>query len=196
MGTHKSSPLLSSTTSSSMADRFHIGGTGGSVSALAGGNLRGFLPSGIGPRAATGGSNTYGGDSLGGDLYYTASLEASIPLSFPSLPSSSSSSSPPQTTQLYKKKPRIFTFLDAGTLASLPSLLIHHQQHQHQHQHQQKRNNCLNLLLGSTRISGGMGLLYDLGGGSRIEATFAIPIRAGPRDATRRVQAGMGLTIG
>merc|ERR1712238_210954 len=159
MGTHKSSPLLSSTTSSSMADRFHIGGTGGSVSALAGGNLRGFLPSGIGPRAATGGSNTYGGDSLGGDLYYTASLEASIPLSFPSLPSSSSSSSssPPQTTQLYKKKPRIFTFLDAGTLASLPSLLIHHQQ-------QQKRNNCLNLLLGSTRISGGMGLSYDLGG--------------------------------
>lgn len=41
--------------------------------------LRGFQPSGIGPRAKTGGRSVTGGDSLGGELYYTANIAASVP---------------------------------------------------------------------------------------------------------------------
>jgi outer membrane protein assembly factor BamA len=51
-----------------ISDRFFVGGPM---------QLRGFLPAGIGPRTNASGVSP-GGDALGGSLYYTASLAASV----------------------------------------------------------------------------------------------------------------------
>jgi outer membrane protein assembly factor BamA len=47
----------------------------------------------------------------------------------------------------------------------------------------------------STRASIGAGLSMGFGMG-RLEATYAWPIRYGPRDARRALQFGFGLNIG
>jgi outer membrane protein assembly factor BamA len=54
--------------SPTISDRFFVGGPF---------QLRGFLPAGIGPRSKTGGKMSPGGDAMGGNLFYTASVAAS-----------------------------------------------------------------------------------------------------------------------
>ncbi|CAJ1956658.1 unnamed protein product [Cylindrotheca closterium] len=74
-----------------ISDRFFVGGPM---------QLRGFLPAGIGPRTKKGGSTSPDGDSLGGSLYYTASVSAST--------------SPPGIFRNYGIQ--MFGFANAGTL--------------------------------------------------------------------------------
>ena len=81
--------------STNISDRFHVGGSH---------QLRGFLPSGIGPRAATGGQSVPGGDSTGGEVFYTASTSLSMPF--------------PGNQYLAQSGVRLFGFANAGTLTS------------------------------------------------------------------------------
>lgn len=76
-------------------DRFYVGGSN---------QLRGFLPSGIGPRAETGGSSSPG-DALGGDVFYTSTLALSLPF--------------PGVNVLSKNGLRLFGFVNSGTLVGL-----------------------------------------------------------------------------
>ncbi|KAL7528734.1 hypothetical protein ACHAXR_004718 [Thalassiosira sp. AJA248-18] len=148
------------------SDRFYIGGPG---------QLRGFLPAGIGPRANKGGSSVPGGDALGGDLFYTSTLATSIP--FPSY-----------FSKLRHNGARIFGFANAGTCVST-GLGVH--------------GASLSLLdmpvwgqiLQSTRVSlgGGVSVGSPMG---RFEATYAVPVRYGPRDARKSVQFGFGFSFG
>ncbi len=85
---------LCSSSETSVSDHFYVGGSH---------QLRGFLPAGIGPRAAIGGASTPGGDSMGGDVFYAASQSLSLP--FPN-------------AFLSQKKVRIFGFTNVGTLSS------------------------------------------------------------------------------
>lgn len=76
-----------------VSDRFYIGGPM---------QLRGFLNSGIGPRSMIGGTDVSRRDSLGGDMYYTTLLAASVPF----------------LSKLYDGI-RLFCFINAGTLTGL-----------------------------------------------------------------------------
>ena len=81
-----------------ISDRFFVGGPM---------QLRGFLPAGIGPRSlGTGGSTSPGGDALGGTMFYTATIAASI--------------TPPLSTTLQEFGVRLFGFANAGTLVGNP----------------------------------------------------------------------------
>lgn len=135
-------------------DRFHVGGSH---------QLRGFLPSGIGPRSKTGGASSPGGDSMGGDVFYTASALMSMPF--------------PGNKSLSNMGVRLFGFANAGSLASF--------------------ENAMNAssFMKSTRTSIGGGISAGTPMG-RLEATYAIPLRYGPTDARRSVQAGIGFTFG
>ena len=135
-------------------DRFYVGGSH---------QLRGFLPSGIGPRAQSGGSSTPGGDSLGGDAFYTASASLSVP--FPGL------------SFFSKNGVRLFGFANAGTLLGLENATQ------------------LDAFIRSTRVAVGGGVSVGTRIG-RLEATYAIPLRYGPKDARRSVQAGIGFSFG
>lgn len=86
--------------STNISDRFHVGGSH---------QLRGFLPSGIGPRAATGGQSVPGGDSTGGEVFYTASTSLSMPF--------------PGNQFLAGNGVRLFGFANAGTLTSLENAM-------------------------------------------------------------------------
>lgn len=86
--------------STNISDRFHVGGSH---------QLRGFLPSGIGPRSAIGGASTPGGDSMGGDVFYTASASLSVPF--------------PGNEFLAKNGVRLFAFANAGTLTSFENIM-------------------------------------------------------------------------
>jgi len=143
--------LCPSTTS--ITDRFYVGGPI---------QLRGFMHSGIGPRAETGGKSTAGGDALGGDLFYTATVAASIPF--------------PGISLLRDNGMRLFTFANAGTLTGLDATPA-------------------SAILRSTRASVGGGLAIGTPMG-RLEATYAVPLRYGPRDARRSVQFGLGFSFG
>lgn len=140
--------------STHIADRFYVGGSH---------QLRGFLPAGIGPRAATGGASSPGGDSMGGDVFYTASALFSMPF--------------PGNSSLSKNGVRLFGFANAGTLTTF--------------------ENAMNLtsFMNSTRTAVGGGLSVGTPMG-RLEATYAVPLRYGPTDARRSVQAGVGFTFG
>ncbi|KAL9179934.1 hypothetical protein ACHAXT_007904 [Thalassiosira profunda] len=149
------------------SDRFYVGGPG---------QLRGFLPASIGPRANKGGSGVPGGDALGGDLFYAATLAASVP--FPS-----------HFATLRQNGARIFGFANAGTCVSASpfggrsSLL---------------GAGCVPLwsqILQSSRVSvgGGVSMGTPLG---RCEVTYAVPVRYGPRDARKSVQFGFGFSFG
>lgn len=153
------------------SDRFYVGGPG---------QLRGFLPAGIGPRANTGGSSVPCGDALGGDIFYTSTLASSVPF-------------PTYLTTLRNNGARLFGFVNAGTcctvsppssLSSTTTPLI--------------GMGCLpiwNQILNSTRVSVGGGLSMGSPMG-RCELTYAVPIRYGPRDARKSVQFGFGFTFG
>jgi outer membrane protein insertion porin family len=81
--------------SPTISDRFFVGGPM---------QLRGFLPAGIGPRSKMGGSTTPGGDAMGGSLFYTASIAASIM---------------PPNRFLADYGIRLFAFGNAGTLVGM-----------------------------------------------------------------------------
>ena len=74
---------------------------------------------------------------------------------------------------------RGFTFLNVGNLMN-------------------HRNNSNNNIFKGTRISIGGGISTTLPApkSPRLEATYTIPLRYGSSDARRRVQAGIGFSIG
>lgn len=67
---------------------------------------------------------------------------------------------------------RMFSFLNIGNLTS-------------------KKSNWIT----TTRLAVGAGIFCNLQG-ARMEATYAIPLRYSHKDATRRLQAGIGITLG
>jgi len=72
---------------------------------------------------------------------------------------------------------RLFSFANTGTLAGMdPSL-------------------NLGSFMNSTRSSVGGGVSVGTPMG-RVEITYAVPLRYGPRDARKSVQAGMGFNFG
>ncbi len=91
---------LCSTSTTNISDRYYVGGSH---------QLRGFSHSGIGPRAIVGGSSAPGGDSIGGDVFYTASQSISMPF--------------PGNEFLSKNNVRIFGFMNAGTLTSFENAM-------------------------------------------------------------------------
>ena len=134
--------------SSNISDRFF---TGGPLS------LRGFQPSGIGPRANFGGRSVPRGDALGGEVYYSSNLSASIPS--------------PIFTDMGV---RWFGFINAGTLSG----------------HQVP----LKTFVRSSRISVGGGACFASPFG-RVELTYAVPLRYGPRDSRKQFQFGFGFSF-
>ena len=72
---------------------------------------------------------------------------------------------------------RLFGFANAGTLTGLSSAVN------------------VNSFMRSTRVAvgGGISAATPMG---RLEATYAVPLHYGPRDARRSVQAGIGFTFG
>lgn len=137
--------------------------------------LRGFLPAGIGPRSKTGGSTSPGGDAMGGNLYYTANLAASL------LP-------PNQILAEYGV--RLFAFANAGTLVGLSPL------NNYQYKTVENRQPITwKQVVQSTRTSVGVGISAGTPMG-RLEVTYAHPLRYGPRDARRNFQFGFGFSFG
>ncbi len=104
-----------------------------------------------------------GGDSVGGDVYYTTTGMLSLPF--------------PGNNFLSNNGVRLFGFANAGTLTGLDSAV-----------------NVASFFQ-STRVAVGGGISVGLPVG-RLEATYAVPLRYGPRDARKSVQAGIGLTFG
>ena len=150
----------------SISDRFFVGGPM---------QLRGFLPAGIGPRSKTGGSTSPGGDAMGGNLYYTASLAASIL---------------PPNALLAQYGVRLFAFANAGTLVGLSPL------NNHQYKSVQQRQAITwKQVAQSTRTAAGFGISGGTPMG-RLEVTYAYPLRYGPRDARRNFQFGFGFSFG
>jgi len=130
--------------------------------------LRGFTPAGIGPRTKTGSDTAPQGDSLGGEFFYTATVAASM-----------------TTQSLDKYGIRFMAFGNLGSLtgsplasrmsgAAAPSWMA---------------------VAKSTRASAGLGVTAGLPMG-RVEATYAWPLRYGPRDVRRNVQFGLGFSFG
>ena len=83
----------------------------------------------------------------------------------------------PGNNILTKQGVRLFGFANAGTLTGLHSAVN------------------INDFFRSTRfaVGGGVSATTPMG---RLEATYAIPLRYGPRDARKSVQVGLGLTFG
>lgn len=141
-----------------LSDRFYIGGPG---------QLRGFLPAGIGPRATEGGQSTPGGDSLGGDIFYTSTFASSVP--FPSY-----------FATLRQNGARLFGFTNAGTCVSVSGF---------------DSLSACSRIMNSSRIALGVGASMGTPMG-RFELTYAVPIRFGPKDARKHVQMGFGFSFG
>ena len=144
-----------------ISDRFLLGGTG---------SFRGFLPAGIGPRGrgirSTGGTMNSGlGDALGGNLFYTASLMASL--------------RPPETIEgisQITRSLRLFGFTTIGSCLSVSN------------------TTSWKDIAGSTRMSAGVGIASGVLG-PRIEATYTMPIHYGPNDGRRRFQLGISVSL-
>lgn len=149
-----------------ISDRFFVGGPM---------QLRGFLPAGIGPRTKTGGSTSPGGDAMGGNLYYTTSVAASVL---------------PPNGLLEQYGVRLFAFANAGTLVGL-SPLNNHQYKSVQH----RQPITWKQVAQSTRSAVGLGISGGTPMG-RMEVTYAYPLRYGPRDARRNLQFGFGFSFG
>ena len=152
-----------------ISDRFFVGGPM---------QLRGFLPAGIGPRSKTGGSTSPGGDAMGGNLYYTASIAASVL---------------PPSGILADYGIRLFAFANAGTLVGLSPLSNNINRFQTP-PHQQQPVTWMQVAQ-STRTSVGLGISGGTPMG-RAEVTYAWPLRYGPRDAKRNLQFGFGFFFG
>lgn len=126
--------------------------------------LRGFCPTGIGPRAKTSNNALTAapqGDALGGEFFYTATLAAST-----------------TTESLSHYGIRLMAFGNVGTLAgslaAVPSWKV---------------------VANSSRASVGLGICGSLPMG-RVEATYAWPLRYGPRDMRKSFQVGIGFNFG
>lgn len=144
-----------------LSDRFYTGGSG---------QLRGFPPAGIGPRATKGGSSTPGGDSLGGDMFYTSTFAASVPL-------------PSYFATLRQNGARLFGFANAGTCVSVcPSVGF-------------ESLSACSRIINSSRVAVGGGVSMGTPMG-RFELTYAVPWRYGSKDATKNVQMGFGFSFG
>ena len=78
---------------------------------------------------------------------------------------------------LSNNRVRLFGFANAGTLTGLDSAIN------------------MGSFFRSTRLAvgGGISAATPMG---KLEATYAVPLRYGPRDARRSVQAGIGFTFG
>mmetsp|Transcript_14613 Transcript_14613/g.40611 ORF Transcript_14613/g.40611 Transcript_14613/m.40611 type:complete len:586 (-) Transcript_14613:319-2076(-) len=156
-----------------ISDRFFVGGPM---------QLRGFLPAGIGPRSAKGGSTSPGGDAMGGSLYYRTSVSASM--------------APPRGSLLETYGVRFFGFWNAGTLVGVSSLTCSDYHHYPPAPGQeQAKIPTWREIAQSTRSAVGVGV----SGGTplgRMEITYAYPLRYGPRDARRNLQFGFGFSFG
>ena len=142
-----------------ISDRFLLGGTG---------SFRGFVPAGIGPRGQSinsGPSNNRLGDALGGNLFYTATLMASL--------------APPDTIEGVSQVTRTLRLFGFTTIGSCLSV---------------SNTTSWNDIVGSTRMSAGVGIASGVLG-PRIEATCTLPINNGPVDGMRRFQLGMCISI-
>lgn len=151
-----------------ISDRFFVGGPM---------QLRGFLPAGIGPRSNSGGKTSPGGDAMGGNLYYTASIAASMV--------------PPGNNILADYGIRLFAFANAGTVVGgvLPTFLLGG------NGSNGVGGPTLLQIIQSTRTSAGVGISGGTPMG-RVELTYAWPLRYGPRDARRNLQFGFGFSFG
>ena len=149
-----------------ISDRFFVGGPL---------QLRGFLPAGIGPRAKTGGSTSPGGDALGGTLYYTVTAAASMAVPAPLVDYGAM---------------RLFCFCNAGTVVGggIGGTNLWKNGGQLQ-------GIPLAAIANSSRVSTGIGLSMGTQMG-RLEATYAWPLRYGPRDARSNFQFGIGFNFG
>jgi hypothetical protein len=145
-----------------ISDRFFVGGPL---------QLRGFVPAGIGPRSKLGGKSVPGGDAMGGNLYYTASVAASIV---------------PPLNLLSEYGIRLFTFANAGTLVMTQ---------QQQSSSSTSPSLSVSQIVMSTRTAAGVGISGGTPMG-RVELTYAWPIRYGPKDARRNLQFGFGFSFG
>jgi outer membrane protein insertion porin family len=149
-----------------VSDRFFCGGPL---------QLRGFLPSGIGPRSnqfpngdgatAKTSSLTPNGDSLGGDFFYMATLATSVGLG-----------GLQQHSSFLRDYVRCFAFVNVGTLTGLQNTV------------------SWNTLLHSSRVAVGAGCSVATPAG-RLELTYAVPLRYSPRDARRSIQFGLGFSF-
>lgn len=144
-----------------VSDKFLLGGCG---------SFRGFVPAGIGPRAA--GKRNLGGNALGGNFFYTATAMASIS------PAIATTNSLEPLSGLARHL-RLFGFATAGTCVNANMAAPGWQ-----------RN-----ILGSTRASAGFGIATQAIGPARVEATYSWPIRYGPCDGRRRFQFGMSFSL-
>ena len=124
------------------------------------------------PQSQQGGSSVPGGDSLGGDLFYTSTLATSVPF-------------PTNLSTLRQNGARLFGFANAGTCVSASGLGAH----------SLVGLGAWNQILQSTRLAVGGGVSVGSPMG-RFEATYAVPIRYGPRDARKSVQFGFGFSFG
>lgn len=143
----------------SISDRFLLGGTG---------SFRGFVPAGIGPRSRSINSlatNNGLGDALGGNLFYTATLMASL--------------APPDTIEGVSQLTRALRLFGFTTIGSCLSV---------------SNTTSWKDVVGSTRISAGVGIASGVLG-RRIEATYTLPINYGPIDGRRRFQLGIWVSI-
>jgi hypothetical protein len=162
-----------------LSDRFFVGGPA---------QLRGFGPCGIGPRAAPvrSGPSRGPGDALGGDFYYAGSVVASVPppgLRFLSggaeatPPSDAAAAAAAASQGSVAASLRLFGFLNFGTCVG------------------DAGSTPLSSVLRSTRASAGVGVSTSALGPVRLELTYAVPLRYGPRDVRRAFQFGMGLNV-
>lgn len=158
-----------------VSDRFHIGGPL---------QIPGFLPAGIGPRDTNNASATTttmrkdsltpGGDSIGGDLYYRTSLMASVPALTSVFPDG-----------------RAFGFVSAGTCVQQANL-----RSRVSSSSSSSVDAAVGAFLGSTRASLGVGYTTTALAGSRLEVTYAWPLRYAPVDGRRNFQLGIGVSLG
>ena len=202
---HKESPPFY------VSDRFFLGGPL---------PFRGFLPSGIGPRGYSSTPNASSspqqepqqeqpperGDALGGDAYYTWTHMITFPLL-------SSSSSPNHNDTFVPLQ--AFVFGTVGTCVGSLSHVWNQQQPQQSSsssssrgpgpqpwfprmmsQHPKQLVGTAQAVLQSSRCSVGCGMATTiLGGGVRLEATYAVPLRYGPHDLRRTVQWALSLKL-
>jgi Omp85 superfamily domain len=161
---------LTGRSSTCLSDRFYVGGPI---------QLRGFGPCGIGPRASPTSTIPSPGDALGGDFYYSGTLLASVPPNvwLPQNEDGGGGGGGGAPQNPASSPFRLFGFANIGTcvghVASTPILSILH----------------------STRASVGVGLSTNALGPMRLEVTYALPLRYGPRDIRKTFQFGMGISI-